>query len=52
MIGIYYSLVITIPVLILFTIIGALAYRVDGYGLDYGSQSMSYLYTFCDLTGT
>lgn len=50
MVGIWYSVVITVPVVFLFTIIGALAYY-DGYGGDYGKE-MGQLYTFCDLTGT
>lgn len=51
MIGIYYSLVITIPIVILFTIIGSLAY-INNYGADYGSKEMGSLYTFSDLMGT
>lgn len=51
MIGIYYSVIITIPVVIVFTLIGALAYY-NGYGMDYGTKEIGSLYTFCDLTGT
>lgn len=51
MIGIYYSLIITIPIVLLFSIIGAEVY-INDYGLDYGSKQMGALYTFCDLTGT
>lgn len=51
-VGIVYSLVITIPVVIIFTIIGALAYIPNGdysiYSND-GQQSMARLYNFCDL---
>ena len=52
MIGIYYSLIITFPVVILFTLIGALAYYPGSYDGAYGSSQMEKLYTFCDLTGT
>lgn len=51
MVGIWYSVVITLPVVIVFTLIGALAYYND-YGLDYGTKEIGSLYTFCDLTGT
>ena len=49
-IGIMYSFVITIPIVILFTLIGALAY-IDNYGTSYGT-GMGKLYTFADLMGT
>ena len=49
-IGIMYSFVITIPIVIVFTLIGALAY-IDNYGTSYGS-GMGKLYTFADLMGT
>ena len=45
-----YSFVITIPIVIVFTLIGALAY-IDNYGTSYGS-GMGKLYTFADLMGT
>ncbi|ADN69009.1 APC family permease [Mycoplasmopsis fermentans] len=52
-VGIIYSLVITIPVVIIFTTIGALAYIADNsdytiYSSD-AHQSMARLYAFCDL---
>ncbi|MEG2974093.1 MAG: APC family permease [Malacoplasma sp.] len=47
MVGIAYSAVLTYPIVILFTIIGALAY-IDNYGPDYGT-GMGSLYTFADL---
>ena len=49
-VGIMYSFVITIPIVIVFTLIGALAY-IDNYGTSYGS-GMGKLYTFADLMGT
>ena len=49
-IGIMYSFVITIPIVIVFTLIGALSY-IDNYGTSYGS-GMGKLYTFADLMGT
>lgn len=52
MVGIMYSFVITAPIVILFTLIGALAYIDDaGYGADYG-EGMGKLYSFADLMGT
>lgn len=49
-VGIMYSFVITIPIVIVFTLIGALAY-IDNYGSSYGT-GMGKLYTFADLMGT
>lgn len=49
-IGVMYSVAITLPVVILFTLIGALAY-IDGYG-DWYKGGMDKLYTFADLMGT
>lgn len=46
-VGIIYSGVITAPIVILFTLIGSLAY-IDGYNGAYGS-GMGNLYTFADL---
>lgn len=60
MVGIWYSVVITLPVVIVFTLIGALAYY-NGYSeineageliQYYGTKEIGALYTFCDLTGT
>lgn len=50
MIGIYYSLAITLPLILLFTIIGSQAY-INTYGNSYG-EGMGSLYTFSDLLGT
>ena len=62
MVGIWYSVVITLPVVIVFTLIGALAYyeKSDYYEINnageliqyYGTKEIGSLYTFCDLTGT
>ncbi len=64
MVGIWYSIVITVPIVVAFTIIGAYAYQGQGllgiYGeisngvkkSYYGSVEMSGIYAFCDLTGT
>lgn len=64
MVGIWYSIIITIPIVVAFTIIGAYAYQGQGllgnYGeivngakdSFYGSVEMSGIYAFCDLTGT
>lgn len=49
-VGIIYSLIITGPIVLLFTLIGALAY-VNSYGDSYGI-GMGKLYTFADLMGT
>lgn len=49
-VGVMYSVAITLPVVILFTLIGALAY-IDGYG-DWYKGGMDKLYTFADLMGT
>lgn len=52
MVGIWYSVAITLPVVIVFTIIGAVAYIDDqGYG-DYYGAGMGKLYSFADLMGT
>ena len=52
LIGIMYSFAISIPIVILFTLIGALGYiDVAGYGASYGS-GMAKLYSFADLMGT
>ncbi|EFF41586.1 APC family permease [Mycoplasmopsis alligatoris] len=51
-IGVIYALSITIPVVIVFTIIGALAYVPNGVYTGYdseGSNSMQRLYGFADL---
>ena len=51
-VGIVYSFVITLPIVIIFSLIGALAYiDTGGYGDGYGSQ-MAQLYSFADLMGT
>ncbi len=48
-IGIMYSLVMSIPIVLLFTIIGVFAYIPGGYeGAEYGS-GMESLYNFADL---
>lgn len=55
MIGIYYSLAITIPLVIVFTIIGAYGYQsigAESYGSGYGSKEMAGIYAFSDLLGT
>lgn len=52
MIGIYYQLVISIPIILIFSVIGAEAYINVDYGSAYGSDQMGKLYQFCDLTGT
>lgn len=49
-IGILYFLVIAIPIIIIFSLIGALAYINNGYS-GYGSN-MGELYSFADLMGT
>lgn len=51
-VGIIYSVVFSLPVVIVFTLIGALAY-IDqtGYGDAYGA-GMNKLYSFADLMGT
>ena len=50
-IGIMYSFVITIPIVIVFTLIGALAY-IDNYAESSYGSGMGKLYTFADLMGT
>lgn len=50
-VGIMYSFVITAPIVILFTLIGALAYIQNSDYEIYGS-GMGKLYTFADLMGT
>lgn len=51
-VGIMYSFAISAPIVILFTLIGALAYIDDvGYGDGYG-KGMGKLYSFADLMGT
>ncbi len=59
MIGIYYTLIATIPLFIIFGLIGALAYVddysevVDGQTIHwYGQKEIGSLYTFSDLLGT
>ena len=48
-VGIMYSLVMSIPIVFLFTIIGVFAYIPGGYaGIEYGS-GMKSLYNFADL---
>lgn len=51
-VGIIYNIIISLPIIILFCIVGGLGY-IDtvGYGDGYG-QGMGGLYSFCDLTGT
>lgn len=49
-VGIIYFLIIAIPTIIIFSLIGALAY-INGYGANYG-DSMGKLYSFADLMGT
>ena len=51
-VGIMYNLVISLPIVIIFCIIGGLGY-VDavGYGADYGT-GVAQLYSFADLMGT
>lgn len=51
MVGIFYSIAVSAPIVILFSIVGALAY-VNTYDLTYGSIEMGKLYTFADLMGT
>ena len=52
LVGIMYSFAISIPIVILFTLIGALGYiDVSNYGVTYGS-GMAKLYSFADLMGT
>ncbi len=50
-IGIIYCIIITVPIFILFSIIGALGY-INIYGDTYGHQSLGKLYSFCDLMAT
>ena len=50
-VGIMYSFVITIPIVIVFTLIGALAY-IDNYAESSYGSGMGKLYTFADLMGT
>ncbi len=53
MVGIIYSAVISLPVIIVFTLIGGLAYiDQSGYGVDYYGKGMEKLYSFADLMGT
>lgn len=50
--GIFYFLTIAIPIIIIFSLIGALAYiDVNDYGNGYGAN-MGQLYSFADLMGT
>lgn len=51
MVGIWYSVVITVPVVLVFTIIGAFYIDSGGYGASYG-EGMNKLYSFADLMGT
>ncbi|RXY96941.1 APC family permease [Malacoplasma penetrans] len=46
-VGVCYALVISAPVVVVFTLIGALGY-IDNYGVGYGA-GMDKLYTFADL---
>lgn len=50
-IGVVYSTIITVPIFIIFSIIGALGY-INSYGIDYSTVSLGKLYTFCDLMAT
>lgn len=55
MVGIYYSLALSVPTIILFTLIGAYGYQSIGHSVykdDYGSIEMAGIYGFCDLMGT
>ena len=47
-VGIKYTLFASIPIMVLFTIIGALAFENTGNYPDYGS-GMASLYSFCDI---
>lgn len=52
LVGIMYSFAISIPIVILFTLIGALGYiDTANYGSSYGT-GMASLYSFADLMGT
>ncbi|QSF13795.1 APC family permease [Mycoplasma sp. Mirounga ES2805-ORL] len=46
--GVVYTLIITIPTVLVFTVIGVYGYAQNGYGDAYGT-SMGLLITFCDL---
>ncbi|WP_406618025.1 APC family permease [Mycoplasmopsis lipophila] len=49
-VGVIYSLAITVPVVIIFTLIGALGYvGKESYLVNYGSIGMAKLYNFADL---
>lgn len=49
--GILYCITITVPIFIIFSIIGALGY-INIYGSIYGAKSLGKLYSFCDLMAT
>lgn len=52
-IGMLYNVIITVPVVILFCIIGGLGYIDAGdYGNFYGATGVAGLYSFADLMGT
>ncbi|MDE5599697.1 MAG: APC family permease [Ureaplasma sp.] len=52
-IGMLYNVIITVPVVILFCIIGGLGYiNAADYGSYYGDASVAKLYSFADLMGT
>ena len=46
-VGVIFSIITTLPLVIIFSIIGALAY-IDNYGVGYGDK-MDNLYSFADL---
>ncbi|MGL4616691.1 MAG: APC family permease [Mycoplasmoidaceae bacterium] len=49
-VGIKYTLMASIPIIILFSIIGALGFEdTVGYGDDYYGSKMGALYSFCDI---
>lgn len=52
-VGVIYSFVLSVIVILLFCIIGALGYLdTSGYGTQYGSIQISKMYSFSDLMGT
>ncbi len=50
MVGVVYSLCITVPIVVIFTIIGALGFQSNDY--SYPSQGLNNLYSFVDLMST
>lgn len=50
-VGIIYCAIITLPIFIIFSLIGALGY-INTNGYNYGHDSLGKLYSFCDLMAT